>query len=244
MSDASDILFQNRSLFRYVGPKEKVVFATHRHWACLWKPLLIAAGTFVFVLSATMSVPELSWLWLGFVAAAGNLLWRWLEWRAEWFVVTNLQIRLISGIVGTTVRTMPTKSVTDFRFSRPPHGMLLGFGSFRFESAGQDQELSLIDYIPEPDARYHQLTSTFFPEPKKEEPKPGPSIVVVPGGHPMTSPGPPPPTQQIPVVSPADGAGGHGGPPVPPPGLPAHRYEPGARRPEPFIEGGRDPKLG
>lgn len=219
MSQNDDFLFRNRALFRYVGPKEKIVFASHRHWACLWEPIVTTTLSFVLVVAVTIQVEQLAWLWVPWFLAAGRLAWRYLEWRAEWFVVTNLQIRLIGGIVGSRVSTMATKSVTDFQFTRRPLGMLLGYGSFRFESPGQDQALTLVDYVPDPDRRYQLLVATFWPPAAAPKP-PDPQVVyLVNSGQqpPSDHPGSEHTTQPIPTLPPivadqAPGAGLPGGP--------------------------------
>jgi hypothetical protein len=39
---------------------------------------------------------------------------------------------------------------------------LLDYGSFIIESAGQQQALSRIDYLPDPNLRYHQVSELLF----------------------------------------------------------------------------------
>ena len=47
MSATADFMIRNRALQRYILANEKIIIATHRHWAMLWEPILTTAGAFV-----------------------------------------------------------------------------------------------------------------------------------------------------------------------------------------------------
>ena len=57
---------------------------------------------------------------------------------------------------------MPLVKITDLTFHRSSTGLLLGHGKFVVESAGQDQALSAIDYVPRAEATYLQISELLF----------------------------------------------------------------------------------
>lgn len=240
MTDTTSILLRNSALRRYVSAKEKIVFATRRHWARLWEPVLSTAAAFVAVAFMTVAVEELAILWVAWCVLAVRLLIKWLDWRQQWFVVTNKRLIVIDGFMDQSGTFVQVDKVTDMQYRRPPLGQLLGYGEFRFESAGQDEVLNLVDYIPDPDERYRQIISAhFLPAEKKEEPK---TIFVVhdsaqrgyPAGQPPYEP-PATVTQPIPVYPPqADDPSARRGHL---PGGPTTSYSE-TRPPRPFLEGG------
>jgi len=63
---------------------------------------------------------------------------------------------------------MPLVKVTDMTFQRSFLGRLFGYGTFILESAGQDQALSTVDYIPYPEQLYLEVCSLIF-KPLKED---------------------------------------------------------------------------
>jgi membrane protein YdbS with pleckstrin-like domain len=91
-----------------------------------------------------------------------RLVWRLLQWREEWFVVTDRRLLLRSGIITRRVAMMPLIKVTDMSYSRPPVGRLLGYGQIVIESAGNDQALRRIRHLPHPDALYLDICELLF----------------------------------------------------------------------------------
>lgn len=197
----------NPDLRRYVLPTEQIVLATRMHWAVLLRPIALAIAVFLVVATLVTVGPAeaqeaLAWLWLAFLAALGHLAFRWLEWRHEWFISTDKRLLLLYGLIIHKVAMMPLTKVTDMGYTRTPAGYLLGYGRFVLESAGQDQALRQIDFVPHPDETYRTLCGELFkPTPKPQagaetpastttpapfRPLPGPtpshlSPVVVPG---------------------------------------------------------------
>lgn len=167
MSATADFMIRNRALQRYILANEKIVIATHRHWAMLWEPILTTAGAFVLAISILVTVDPgvrdgLAWLWLPFLVLGARLLVKWLNWRAEWFVMTDRRLMLLTGFVVHRVAMMPSEKVTDLGYERTPMGQLFGYGTFIFETAGQDQALDRVTWIPRPDARYRLIIATLF----------------------------------------------------------------------------------
>jgi len=154
-------------LQRYLLDGERIVVAVHQHWAQLIEPVLSAVGGLALALWVDVSAPaSLSlatavcwWLWF---AVLGRTLWKLLEWRHEWFVATDKRLLLTYGLLTRRVAMMPLLKVTDMSYSRSVPGRLLGYGKFVMESAGQDQALREINWLPHPDHTYRAICAEMF----------------------------------------------------------------------------------
>jgi hypothetical protein len=96
------------------------------------------------------------------VGALGYLALRGGEWWMRRFIVTNRRVLLITGIVVRTVALLPLRRITDLTYKETLLGQLLGYGTFRFESAGQQQALSEITYLPRADVLYRDVSDLLF----------------------------------------------------------------------------------
>lgn len=150
---------------RYLIPGERVVVSTRRHWFRLATPLALVAVTFVAMVAGAFSTTwgeaasVLVWLWL---AACLYALWRVLEWRTEWFIATDRRLLKTYGLITQRVAMMPLAKVTDMSYDRSLLGRMIGYGEFVMESAGQDQALSTMDLIPDPEPKYIAMCETIF----------------------------------------------------------------------------------
>lgn len=152
---------------RFLLPTEQRVLAVRRHWSRLGEPVLTALGGLVVLLWLDQSLPiglplVRDLLLAGWVALVARLTWRVLEWRADWFVVTDRRLLLRTGIVTRRVAMMPLIKVTDMSYSRPPVGRVLGYGEIVIESAGHDQALRRIRHLPRPDGLYLEICELLF----------------------------------------------------------------------------------
>ena len=91
---------------------------------------------------------------LFFLARLGLRILRW--WRYEVRYLTNRRIIEATGFLGLRVASLPVTRVTDLVLNRTTGGELLGYGSLRIESAGQDQSLANIPFLVHPKA-FHRL---------------------------------------------------------------------------------------
>jgi membrane protein YdbS with pleckstrin-like domain len=162
------------SVNRYLLPHETQRIMVRKHPAVLMVPvLLVLAGLIIAgVLSNTVAdqagalVSWIWWIWLGLLAW---FVWKVAEWSVEYFVITNQRMLLTSGIITHKVAMMPLAKVTDMSFERSINGRLLGYGQFVLESAGQDQALRTVNYLPYPEQLYLEVCDMIFP------PKPPPT---------------------------------------------------------------------
>ena len=94
---------------------------------------------------------------------AVRALWLAASWSVDYFVVTSRRMILTSGLLTRKVAMMPLNKVTDMSFQRTFPGRLFGYGEFILESAGQDQALRNIPYIPYPEQLYLEVCDLLFP---------------------------------------------------------------------------------
>lgn len=154
-------------LDRYLLRGEDIVVAVHRHWATVLGPVALAFAGIVaaFVVSITVTprmpqIADLPW-WLAFALIGRAAFYVW-EWRREWFVATDRRLLLIYGFIVRKVDMMPLGKVTDMTYHRTVPGRLLGYGTFVLESAGQDQALSRLEFMPHPDSTYTAIIAQIF----------------------------------------------------------------------------------
>lgn len=156
-----------RHLQRYLLESERLVVAVRRHPARLLEPVLSAVGGLVlvgwldtYVVDGLPVVPDV--LWLAWVAVVLRAIWRLAEWRQDWFVATDQRLILTYGLVTRKVAMMPLSKVTDLSYSRSPLGRLLGYGEFVLESAGHDQAMRAVAWLPSPDVLYRRICTEIF----------------------------------------------------------------------------------
>lgn len=164
---APALRISRRVLERYLLDDETPVVATRQHWLRLLEPFasalaaLVAVGALVPALDARTSALG-TVLWLLWFAVFGRALWHFLQWRQEWFVATDRRLLLVYGVFTQKVAMMPLNKVTDMNYGRSILGRLAGYGRFVLESAGQDQAMREIDWLPDPDEKYRRICAILF----------------------------------------------------------------------------------
>ena len=156
------------SVNRYLLPHERQVITVHQHPAILIKPifwvligLALAGWLSNSIAQGNGIVLLIIWILWGIVFL--NLAVKVFEWSVTYFVVTSQRFVLATGVITRKVNMMPLAKVTDMSFQRSPMGRVLGFGEFILESAGQDQALRVVDYLPYPEQLYLEVCGLIFP---------------------------------------------------------------------------------
>jgi hypothetical protein len=170
----------------YLLQNERIVAAVHQHWGKIAEPvastilaLAVALAVDANLTPKTQGLGTLVWLF--FLAVLARLLWRILEWRHDWFVATDKRLLLRHGLVTHKVSMMPLLKVTDMSYVRSIPGQLFGYGTFVMESAGQEQAMRTVKWVPQPDETYRAICSVIFhvpSAPKPEDPTVGEEVVV------------------------------------------------------------------
>lgn len=156
---------QTHRLDKYLTEGERVVVATHRHWFAIAEPLATTTVTLLLIGTAyTAGAPEglVRALLIGWLVVFGRAIVRVWEWNDEWFVATDQRLLLIYGFIIRKVDMLPMTKVTDMTFRRSIAGRIFGYGTFVLESAGQDQALSDVEFIPNPNNTYLKIVGTIF----------------------------------------------------------------------------------
>ena len=172
----ADAIARHRVLRRYLLDGERVVTAVHQHWAKVAEPVATTLASLVLVLWLDAVIPASTghladviwWLWLVVVVRA---VWLLLGWRHDWFVATDKRLILTYGLLTQKVAMMPLSKVTDMSYNRSPLGRLFGFGTFIMESAGQEQALNRVNWVPDPD---QHLPGDLRRDLRGRGPRPGP----------------------------------------------------------------------
>ncbi|MCM3555858.1 PH domain-containing protein [Janibacter melonis] len=157
----------HRGLRRYLLPGETPVAEIRHHAIVLLKPALAVVGAtavagWLDVSTSDSGSRVLSFVWLVWLAVVLWALWQWVEWRHTRVVATDKRVVLFEGWINHKVSMMPLKKVTDMGYERSLVGRVLGYGTFILESAGQDQALSRIAFVPDPDENYRAICSVVF----------------------------------------------------------------------------------
>lgn len=151
---------------KYLLPTERAVVKVRRHWSLvvtdgMQAVALIAVAVLISIAGRySPSVQKVAW-WLVLVALIRFALVVG-EWYVERFVVTDKRVILTTGIITRKVAMMPLAKVTDMTYQRSVLGQMLGYGVFIVESAGQDQALSRVSFLPRPDRLYIQVAELLF----------------------------------------------------------------------------------
>lgn len=158
---------RDRKLDRYLLEGERVVVDVRQHWGVIAGPIALVAASLVFVLYVDAHVrldggPFARALWLLWFGAFGWMAYQIVEWRHDRFIATDRRLLMDYGIFTTKVAMMPLIKVTDMSFRRSVPGRIFGYGQFILESAGQDQALRQIDWVPDPDHTYRVICAEIF----------------------------------------------------------------------------------
>ena len=133
---------------------EHVVDEVRHHWVVYVRPVVEAVVALGLLAAFLLSSVTIAWLpLLASVAIAAHAGWLALSDHMDRFVVTNLRVFRIRGVLSRRLATMPITRILDITVDKPFLGRLLGFGHFVFESAAQDQGLRDIRYVGRPDDR-------------------------------------------------------------------------------------------
>jgi membrane protein YdbS with pleckstrin-like domain len=111
----------------------------------------------------TLTVVLLLWAFVMFW-----VVWRIADWYFDRFILTNKRVMVVKGLITRNVGMMPLLRVTDMKYVQSPVGRILNYGTFELESAGQDQALSKIKNLPNPNELYLRIVEEMY-EPEAVE---------------------------------------------------------------------------
>ncbi len=151
---------------RYLLPGETAVIGERRHFMVLGVSFIETFGFIAIALMLTYLFDKVS-----VVSTLGALIvlvsalrfgYHVLEWRMERYVITRQRMMLVSGVLTRRVAVIPMVKITDLTYEKPVVGQVFGYGTFIVESAGQDQAMSRIEYLPKADELYRRISHLLF----------------------------------------------------------------------------------
>jgi membrane protein YdbS with pleckstrin-like domain len=181
----------SKDIAKYLLDDEEPVLTRRRHWAVLIEPTAkflpaFVLGGLLFLLDPGNQVTTTAGL-VVLLLALGYYGLRVAEWWMRHFIVTKRRVLLTSGVIVRTVTLLPLRRITDLTWQETLLGQVLGYGTFRFESAGQDQALRHLTYMPDAQGLYREVSRLLFSSdyggaasgddegnPEPPEPPPGP----------------------------------------------------------------------
>ncbi|NUT57667.1 MAG: PH domain-containing protein, partial [Agromyces sp.] len=133
---------------------EVIVDEVRKHWAVIIGPIIEILFAVPALLLLGVMPSTLYWVPI-FLALALALHggWRILEAQMDRFVITNMRVFRVHGILSQSQATMPLARILDISVHRPIIGRILGYGHFVFESAAQEQGLREIRFVGRPNER-------------------------------------------------------------------------------------------
>jgi membrane protein YdbS with pleckstrin-like domain len=151
---------------KYLLDDEVPVLSQRRHWAVLIEPTAkflpgFLAGGWLFLLDPDNRVTSTAGL-VVLLVALGYYALRVAEWWMRHFIVTKRRVLLTSGVIVRTVTLLPLRRITDLTWQETLLGQVLGYGTFRFESAGQDQALRHLTFMPDAQGLYREVSRLLF----------------------------------------------------------------------------------
>jgi membrane protein YdbS with pleckstrin-like domain len=155
-----------KDVAKYLLDDEEAVLAVRRHWAVLLEPTVkflpvFLVGGWLLLLDPENRVTTSA----GFLLLLGSLGYyalRVVEWWMRHFIVSRRRVLLTSGVIARTVTLLPLRRITDLTWKETVLGQLLGYGTFQFESAGANNALAEITFLPRADQLYRQVSGLLF----------------------------------------------------------------------------------
>ena len=140
----------------YLGHGERTIYNDHPSFQAfiiehiiLLLVLFVAAGLFVgVVLNGSLTAILFTFLLLAIVLLV--LVLQRLSQRYTSYVITNVRIMRVSGILTRRVHSIPWMRVTDLTFDQSALGRILGYATLHIESANEDSGLRDLAGVSKP----------------------------------------------------------------------------------------------
>lgn len=133
---------------------EVIVDEVMHHWIVYTLPVVEVLAALALLVAFPFIDVDLAWF--PFLIAVGLLAhaaWKALAAHRDRFVITNMRVFRVHGVLAQEHATMPLSRILDITVKRPLQGRLFGYGHFVFESAAQEQGLRDIMFIARPGER-------------------------------------------------------------------------------------------
>jgi len=145
--------------FPWLDAGEVVVFVGQRHWFVFAQAMILPTlGALALggLLPWLLRSVEWPW-WVASVVAlllyAGAFVYRWIDWRNDYFIVTTRRVvhREMIVLQYESRREAPLNQIQDVTVKRDSWGNLLGFGDVHIATAAPGKAgVILFDHLPDP----------------------------------------------------------------------------------------------
>ncbi len=120
------------------------------------RPTVIGVGIVLLLGALAIGIQNLAIA--AVLITTGRFIFRFTMWAFyEKLFITNRRLMQSTGFLGARINMLPLTRVTDIAYFRTVSGEVLGYGTVRVESAGQDQALGLLNFLTAPDRFYNTL---------------------------------------------------------------------------------------
>ena len=154
---ARDRSFFDPNVRQYLLEEERVVDEVFKHWICWIFPVAITLGGVVVILFSVL----FAHVWPFWVLAGTVIcligMWRFLDVFRYRFIVTNMRVFRVQGVLSRKVATIPLNRILDISYQQTLWSRIFGYGHFRFESAAGVQGLSDVEFVSNPKKLDHTI---------------------------------------------------------------------------------------
>lgn len=151
---------------RYLLTDERRVLEFTYHWMYLTKPVAWFASSVALSAALLTVSDQAAFAWVVLVVALvwfGLPLLSAIENRAAVrLIITESRVVFVEGWLARRYGMMPLTKITDLTIHEPVVGRILGYGTLIAESAGQDQALTEIRYLPDPLTAWHTISDLLY----------------------------------------------------------------------------------
>jgi uncharacterized membrane protein YdbT with pleckstrin-like domain len=136
---------KNHYLQSLLGEQEKIILSTHQHWFVLFRSILfaifvtiiIAAGVFVIWQLLLSKNPLVLLGYLLLLIPLVSMLHDILLWVNQDYIVTNLRVIQLSGIINKNVTDSSLEKVNDVKMTQSFWGRIFDFGDVEILTASE-----------------------------------------------------------------------------------------------------------
>ncbi|MDP9793485.1 membrane protein YdbS with pleckstrin-like domain [Catenuloplanes nepalensis] len=157
---------------RYLFPTERYRGEWKRHWINPARSALVVViyGVLLEWIVA-IYVRDRYQVWCALLVALATavlVLYQLALWYFNRLIITNKRLMLTRGVARRTVAMMPLMRVVDVRYVQSPLGRVLGYGTFRLESASRRNAMRVVADVPRPNELYLRIVEEMY-EPEAVE---------------------------------------------------------------------------
>lgn len=153
MASRPSLLSPHVEHYLLVDEGEVIVDEVVKHPICMvWPVAMTLVGIGGMVLSARFTSWWIPLFFPGLILSLMGL-WKYHTRSMDRFVVTNMRVFRVNGVVNRHVATVPLTRILDISVFQPFFGMIFNYGHLTFESAAADQGMRRITFVGDPHRR-------------------------------------------------------------------------------------------